>query len=452
MHNSIGQTVLKWLAGLLLSTGLIAPAYAPTIPTPAPDAQVSFGSFTPVQAQTFHLYGSGITSIATTIQLTSFKLPDASTTITMAMFGTIGYGTLEPGGTKEEQVSFTGVTQNVNGTAILTGVTRGLTFSAPVISSSALMKAHAGGVAFALSNTAGFYTQFVGKDNDTSITGVYTYATTSIPRLAAPKVYGMGDELLFVTYGQLASTSFAGTVDASTAQKGIVEIATLGESKVASTTGNTSAPLIPDNRLFSLTPRATSTVAITNASGTIDVGFISTSSLSSYLWASSSTYSGSSTYTGNVNFASLPNVPTTTVVTSTNVASVAYVQSQVPLVITTSTVFGTSTIDVPAANIATSTFTLVASQPLLINVNVSYASAGNANGCQLFVYLNNVSSTLISTFTNPAGTNGATYNMNGSWISGPVAAGSNTVNIKGNNSGGTTCTSVNKGILQVSTF
>jgi len=111
-----------------------------------------------VQAQKFKLSGSGVTSTATTIVLTSMKLPDNATNISMTDFGTTGFATIEPGTSKEEQVSFTGISIDPDtDVATLTGVTRGLRFVSPYDSVTANKFSHAGGSMFVLSNTAGFY-------------------------------------------------------------------------------------------------------------------------------------------------------------------------------------------------------------------------------------------------------------------------------------------------------
>ena len=110
----------------------------------------------PVQAQTFYLVGSGAALGAISIILTSFKQIDGTTNLLTANFGTVGYGTLEPNnGTQEEQISFTTVTQNANGTATLS-VVKTVLFITPFTQTSGLAKAHPGGAKFVLSNTAGF--------------------------------------------------------------------------------------------------------------------------------------------------------------------------------------------------------------------------------------------------------------------------------------------------------
>lgn len=111
----------------------------------------------PIQAQNFALAGSGVTSTATTVILRSFKYSDGSTNITMTDVGTIGYATFEPGTVREENCSFTGVTQNADGTATLTGVVRGLKFKPPYDQNTALRYAHSGSTVFVMSNSAPFY-------------------------------------------------------------------------------------------------------------------------------------------------------------------------------------------------------------------------------------------------------------------------------------------------------
>ncbi len=136
-------------------------------------------SFLPVQAQNFSLSGAGAIAGATSITLKSFAQIDG-TLLTMTDFGAVGYLTMEPGnGTLEEQVSFTGVVQNANGTATLSGIKTVLDVS-PYTETSGLAQTHAGSTTVVLSNTAGFYHQFPAKDNDETITGQWTFNTFPI--------------------------------------------------------------------------------------------------------------------------------------------------------------------------------------------------------------------------------------------------------------------------------
>ncbi len=138
-----------------------------------------------VQAQPFALAGAGAVVGATSITLKIFTGIDGAL-LTMTDFGTIGYMTLEPGnGILEEQISFTGVTQNVNGTATLTGV-KSVLFIAPYTETSGLLKTHAGSTTAIISNTSGFYNSLTGKNDDETITGTWTFTAPNYPKIDDP--------------------------------------------------------------------------------------------------------------------------------------------------------------------------------------------------------------------------------------------------------------------------
>lgn len=139
-----------------------------------------------VQAQRFRLSGSGVSSTATSLSLQSFKVNGVA--LAMTDFGTLGYLVLEPGTSREETVSFTGVTQNGDGTATLTGLTRGLGFKAPYTADSANQRAHGGGSIAILSDPAAWYDGFLNKNNDETIEGAYTF--NAVPSATADPVSG----------------------------------------------------------------------------------------------------------------------------------------------------------------------------------------------------------------------------------------------------------------------
>jgi len=131
-----------------------------------------------VQAQKFSLSGSGATIGDTTITLQSMLGIDG-VAITTTDIGDVGFGTLEPGnGTQEEAISFTGITQNANGTATLTGVKHVL-FISPYTGTSGITKTHAGASIFILSNDAAFYGNILSYV-DTALSSGAVPATTSV--------------------------------------------------------------------------------------------------------------------------------------------------------------------------------------------------------------------------------------------------------------------------------
>jgi hypothetical protein len=133
-------------------------------------------NFTPVQVPKTTIVGGGITTSSTSVTVKSLKKADA-TTLTMADFGSIGYGVFEPSTTRYENFSFTGITQNADGTATLTGLTRGLDTVDPYAETSALKQSHAGGTVVIISNSAPFYSKIPMKDNEETINQEWTFGT-----------------------------------------------------------------------------------------------------------------------------------------------------------------------------------------------------------------------------------------------------------------------------------
>lgn len=146
-------------------------------------------SFSFVGGKKYTLAGSGVSSSASTIVLTSFKLPVSDDEITISDFGDIGYGTLEPGTSRQEFISFTGVTQNADGTATLTGVTRGLKPNSEYSEDSDYKVSHSGGTSFIISNSTPFYNEGTFKRNDETITGSWNFPTPVSDDNPATKKY-----------------------------------------------------------------------------------------------------------------------------------------------------------------------------------------------------------------------------------------------------------------------
>jgi len=180
-----------------------------------------------LQTQEFQLSGSGVTATATSITLESFQTPD-ETNITDSDLGTTNYGTLEPGTSNEEIISFTAVTQNGDGTATLTGVTRGLKFVSPYTADTSLRKAHAGGTIFVVTNNPQLYEDFASISNDETITGTWTFDTAAFPRMEDATNDPTSGAML-TTKAYVDALALGGTL---TTDKVVVE-ATAGETVAA---------------------------------------------------------------------------------------------------------------------------------------------------------------------------------------------------------------------------
>ena len=235
--------------------------------------QQNFGtSFTPVQTQKTILAGAGIGLSDSSIVLQSLKLPDG-TVITMANFGDIGYATIEPGASKEEQISFTGITQNANQTATLTGVSRGLAFVSPYAPTASLQRSHAGGSTLIITNTAAFYSQFAALKNNATVTGQWTFTTSSPPILNSSSSADVTNPAQFTTKAYVDNSVISGGVPADNISPGISRIAT--PTNLAQGTANSGAyAYVAPSTAFNSTSSATTTVPVTKTNGKLSQGFL----------------------------------------------------------------------------------------------------------------------------------------------------------------------------------
>lgn len=182
--------------------------------------------FFPFGGTTYNLSGS-ISSTATSITLASFLEPVTGTPYTMALLNTdIAYGTIAPKTTSSEFISFTGITQNSDGTATLTGVTRGLAKKYPFTTSSAYKLPHPGQTQFIISDAPQVFIKYASLENDNHFTGnqtfdgddTFTAHSPTIPTESSSEVNRAA------TIGYVNGVAIAGAPDASTTVKGITKL------------------------------------------------------------------------------------------------------------------------------------------------------------------------------------------------------------------------------------
>lgn len=185
----------------------------------------------------FRLVGGGkyrlSASIATTdtsITLQSLTLPVSGTEIAMSDFGDIGYATLEPGTSRQEFISFTGITQSGSDTtATLTGVTRGLTPNYAYAANSSYRQSHAGGSVVIFSNPPQLYDNFTSKENKETIHNVWSFETgpvffsSSTPYFNSAPTFSSSTQI--ATKGYVDGIAFAAAPDAASTTPGIVQVA-----------------------------------------------------------------------------------------------------------------------------------------------------------------------------------------------------------------------------------
>jgi hypothetical protein len=145
--------------------------------------------YNPTGGGTYRLQTS-VGTADTSIRLSSFKEPVSNFPYTMAYLNSsLQCGTLDPQTTRSEFISFTGITQNSDGTAILTGVSRGLERSYPYTASSTFRQTHAGQSIFILSDAPCLFNQYGIKQNDENVTGYWDFPTPLSDDNAATKAY-----------------------------------------------------------------------------------------------------------------------------------------------------------------------------------------------------------------------------------------------------------------------
>lgn len=192
------------------------------VPPPVVVEEVDLGAQNAIGGKRYFLSGSGISSTQNTIDLTNFDIAGSNMDLTMTDFGDLGCGTLEPGNdTRQEFISFTGVTQNADDTARLTGVTRGLLPVPDYTASSTFESAHSGGSTFVISNSPPcFFEDIPSLSSNEDITGSWTADTPTAASGIAIKSYV--DSVVNGGAVSLDSISMEGVAEDSFATSSIV--------------------------------------------------------------------------------------------------------------------------------------------------------------------------------------------------------------------------------------
>ncbi len=330
----------------------------------------SFGAFNPTGGQTYRLQSS-ISSTQNTITLSSFKEPVSNIKYTMSYLNSsIEYATIDPNNTSSKEfVSFTGITQNSDNTATLTGVTRGLAFSYPYTASTTLAQPHSGQSIFILSNPPQLTNQYANKSNDEAVTGLWNFnsylPTTSILATTSNQ---------FVNKAYADALAIAGAPNSSESAKGIIQLATQVQMASSTNLGSTGASLVLQSQYATSSPyKAGLWVPITQNDGTLNPNFISTTS--PYNWSNAtSTFNATTTFNAGVYIATSSPV----VIGGVNIGTSTYFGKAVTIGGTASTTSNTNLI----VNGLATTTNLVVSNGCTGCTGVTLVSGamGNFNG------------------------------------------------------------------------
>ncbi len=257
------EKLSAFLTGIVMTVGSffgIGPDQnQPPVDAPTIQEEESFGGFSPVGGTTYRLKTS-VGTTDTTIVLSSLRVDGIP--VTMSTLNTdIGYATLDPQSeTRKEFVSFTTITQNADGSATLTGVSRGLAGSYPYTASSTLRNAHPGQSIFVLSDAPQVFNEYTRARSNETITGQWTFTNFPIT----------------------ASSSYA-----SPTTTGWVELATGAEAASSTGFGATGSRLALNTIISTSTaPSSGHVVPVTRSNGTLDSNFIPN-------------FSGTTTFSGN---------------------------------------------------------------------------------------------------------------------------------------------------------
>lgn len=240
------------VGALLIASFIVTTHIAPATP-------YAYGSTLPIAGQTYNLAGSGVSSSATTITLTSLTIKQTGQPIQDSDLGDTFYMTIEPGSnTKQEIISCTTVPTNTGSTITLSGCSRGLSPITPYTASTTLQFTHAGGSQIIFSDPPQLFNQYAALANTQTITGIWTFSTT--PQVTNNAV----NPTDAVNYSTLLATAISGAGTSTFATMGISQLAT--SVQVASSTASTSQgrPLEIPSKFSSSTPGVLCTGGVWN--------------------------------------------------------------------------------------------------------------------------------------------------------------------------------------------
>lgn len=288
--------IAKAIAGVVVSGLALLGIFTPQVEIPDISVGGDVNQF--VGGEVYKLAGSGVSAAATSITLTEFKVPDVGQAnvqkLQITDFGTVGYGTIEPGTSRREFISFTGITQNADDSATLTGVSRGLAPISPYTASSTFQIAHSGGSRFIISNPPQLYNQAAFKENDETIAGLWSFDADNPPQLDATGTTATSSAQL-VSKEYVDNTTNQGAATSTESVGGIVELGTLAE-QADSTDNGANQPTVLQTKNSTSTCQVVGSynVVASSTTGKIDKGCID--GALDYTFSGDNTYSGISTF------------------------------------------------------------------------------------------------------------------------------------------------------------
>lgn len=220
----------KILLGISAALLLLIGGYIGYQPSP------TVASFEPVGGTTYRLQSS-IGLANTSLTLSSFK-SRSGIPWTMSLLNTdIVYATLDPQSTNTEFISFTGIVQNSDGTATISGITRGLSDFYPFTASSTMQRSHSGQSIFIISDSPQLFEEYGARRTDQNISGVWNFLSLPTSSVVCTNQFQFCNKA-YIDAGLAAGAPAAGYVIPGI---GIVSTGLQMASSTASTTYNAVA-------------------------------------------------------------------------------------------------------------------------------------------------------------------------------------------------------------------
>lgn len=318
-------------------------------------ALAATATFRVVETPTYHLY-SGESGTATTLRITPYPVDLDGVKLTMTDFGSNPTLTVDPGFKGAEEIeSFTGITDNGDNTATLTGLSRDLASKYPY-TTTGTGRTHGSGSIVVFGNNPQIYGRLAAPENTQTWTATQTFASTTFPGFdidPGATYYTNGPVTTFVDYAQLERTALLGCSNASTSIDGCVQIGTSAQVASSTATGSTGANLvIPASMATSSNDVAGLHVVVTQNSGKINWNQIDL--------GTSFTSTAADTFTAQATFSGGTLTTASSTITATSTATARTIGFNPQLNMTASTTITGFTLP-QAVTIATSTGAVILS-------------------------------------------------------------------------------------------
>lgn len=284
--------MLKKILKIVLASGVIVASLLAlnSITSPSPTLALT----QQIAGSTYTIAGGGMAPSDTSFTLQSFTLTQTGQPIQTGNLSSIFYMTLEPGNkTKQEIVGCTAVTQETNGTALISGCSRGLSPIPPYTASTTLAFSHAGGSQVIISDAPQIFNQYPAKDNNETVSGLYVFSggyvdtasstftgqlnangTTYLSTIASSTFSGPAQFFSTTTIpystasssaasvGYVNGVAVSGAPNANQTTKGIVQEASVAQINAGTAAGSTGAELYVNPAQFQYSTFASSTVVV----------------------------------------------------------------------------------------------------------------------------------------------------------------------------------------------